>query len=133
MRSPTTSPPAPGTEVDDVEPSDPLVAPDGEWRIDESTPLREVLVPESGKAVVPDTGTDRWGLTSWLDDATVVGYSVDGPGPEDRVGPGDSLRLITCTVPDGSCAVVDGTEGQRVLLPLGTRPTYELNLTTPEA
>lgn len=121
-----------GTEVDDVEATDPLVSPDGAWRIDESTPLREVLVPGSGEEVVPDTGTDRWGLTSWLDDTTVVGYSVDGPGPDDRVGPGDVLGLITCTVPDGTCAAVDGTEGRRVLLPLGTRPTYELNLTTPE-
>ena len=122
-----------GTEVDGVEPTDPLVSPDGAWRIDESTPLREVLVPESGDEVVPDTGTDRWGLTSWLDDTTVVGYSVDGPGPDDRVGPGDELALLTCTVPQGACATVDGTAGRRVLLPLGTRPTYELNLTTPEA
>lgn len=53
-----------GTEVDGVEPTDPLVSPDGAWRIDESTPLREVLVPESGDEVVPDTGTDRWGLVS---------------------------------------------------------------------
>ena len=77
-------------------------------------------------------GTDRWGLTAWLDDTTVVGYSVDGPGPDDQVAPGDSLALVTCTVPDGSCATVDGTAGQRVLLPLGTRPTHELNLTSPE-
>ncbi len=121
-----------GTETDDVEPTDPLVSPDGAWRIDESTPLREVLVSETGEEVVPDTGTRRWGLTSWLDDTTVVGFSIDGPGTGDQVGPDNVLAMMTCTVPDGACASVEGTQGQRVLLPYGTQGSSGFNLTTRE-
>ena len=121
-----------GTETDEVEPTDPLVSPDGAWRIDESTPLREVLVSETGEEVVPDTGTRRWGLTSWVDDTTVVGFSIDGPGTGDQVGPDDSLVMMTCTVPDGACTSVEGTQGQRVLLAYSTHGSSGFNLTTPE-
>lgn len=121
-----------GTETDDVEPTDPLVSPDGAWRIDESTPFREVLVSESGEEVVPDTGTRRWGLTSWVDDTTVLGFSIDGPGTGDQVGPDNSLAMMTCTVPDGACASVEGTQGQRVLLPYGPGGSSGFNLTTRE-
>ena len=121
-----------GTETDDVEPADPLVSPDGAWRIDESTPLREVLVSETGEEVVPDVGARRWGLTSWIDDTTVVGASIDGPGTGGQVGPDNSLAMMTCTVPDGACATVEGTQGQRILLPYSTRGSTGFNLTTPE-
>ncbi len=123
-----------GTEADDsAGVVDPLVSPDGAWRIDESVALRELLVSESGEQVVPDAGTERWGLTTWVDATTVLGYAVAGPGEGGEVGPDNTLTMITCTVPDGACTQVEGTTDQRLLLPLGTRPTYELNLTTPEA
>jgi hypothetical protein len=121
-----------GTETSDAEPADPLVSPDGAWRIDESTPLREVLVSETGEELVPDTGTRRWGLSSWLDDTTVVGFSIDGPGTGDQVGPDNSLAMMTCTVPDGECISVEGTDGQRVLLPYGIEGSSGFDLTTRE-
>lgn len=121
-----------GAETDDVEPTDPLVSPDGAWRIDESTPFREVLVSETGEEVVPDTGTRRWGLTSWVDDTTVLGFSIDGPGTGDQVGPDNSLAMMTCKVPDGACASVEGTQGQRVLLPYSPGGSSGFNLTTRE-
>lgn len=120
-----------GSEVDDLEPTDPSVSPDGSWRID-GRDYREVLLSEAGEEVVPDTGTERWGLTSWLDDSTVVGFSIAGPGAGDRVGPDNSLAMMTCTVPDGACATVEGTEGQRVLLPHGADGPAGFDLTTPE-
>lgn len=99
-------------------PADPLVSADGAWRIEQRDGLRDVVVAGSGDELVPDTGTPRWTLSRWLDDTTVVGVAVDGPGDGDEVGPDDTLTLMTCDVPSGACELVGGTAGELVHLPL---------------
>jgi hypothetical protein len=114
-------------------PADPLVSPDGAWRIEQRDGLRDVVVPRSGEEVLPDTGTARWTLSRWLDDTTVVGVAVDGPGDVDVVGPDDTLTLMTCDVPSGGCELVGGTEGELVHLPLRPGETGRFDLRPREA
>ena len=114
-------------------PADPELSPDGEWRIDLRPGLRDALVAPSGDEVVPDTGTPRWTLSSWVDADTVLGVAVDGPGEGDEIGPEDALALMTCQVPSGACRPVDGTSGERVVLPLRTQPTSVIDLRPREA
>lgn len=101
---------------------DPLVSRDGDWRIEQTAGLRDVVVGPEGDELVPDAGTPRWTLTSWLGASTVIGVAIAGEGSGDTVGPGNSLALMTCRVPSGTCETVPGTEGERVLLPLRTVP-----------
>jgi hypothetical protein len=114
-------------------PDDPELSPDGAWRIDLRPGLRDALVAPSGDEVVPDTGTPRWTLSSWVDADTVLGVAVDGPGEGDEIGPDDTLALVTCEVPSGDCRPVDGTSGERVVLPLRTQPTSVIDLRPREA
>ncbi|KRE99586.1 hypothetical protein ASG88_13260 [Nocardioides sp. Soil777] len=114
--------PAPG------EAGDPLVSPDGRARIRQRDALRDVVVVEQGDEVVPRAGTARWTLVRWVDDDTVLGVAIDGPGRGQEIGPGDTLTLMTCALPSGDCREVPGTTGERVVLPLGTRPTTVIGL-----
>ena len=54
---------------------DPLVSPDGAWRIEQREGLRDVVVGRSGDEVVPDTDTSRSTLSRWIDDETVLGVA----------------------------------------------------------
>lgn len=114
-------------------PADPLASPDDSWRIEQRDGLRDVVVARSGDEVVPNTGTARWTLSRWLDDTTVVGVAVDGPGDGDAVGPDDTLTLMTCDVPSGACELVGGTEGELVHLPLHPGATGRFDLRPREA
>ena len=113
--------PAPG------EAGDPLVSPDGRARIVQREALRDVVV-EQGDEVVPRAGSSRVTLSRWVDDDTVLGVAIDGPRRGQEIGPEDTLTLITCAVPSGACRQVPGTTGERVVLPLGTRPTTVIGL-----
>lgn len=122
-----------GRELGDDEatpgaPTDPQRSPDGSWGFEERPGLHDVLVSSAGDVVVPDPGTARWSLSRWVDDRTVLGVAVDGPGKGDVVGPGDSLTLVTCEVPSGACRSVAGTTGVRVVFPLGTLPGSAVDL-----
>ncbi|RYB90236.1 hypothetical protein EUA06_12695 [Nocardioides glacieisoli] len=98
--------------------ADPLQSPAGGWRIEQRDGLRAVLVPDAGEDVVPDAPAERWTLSRWIDEGTVLGIAVDGPGDGDTVGPDDVLSLMTCQVPSGACVTVPGTAGERVVVPL---------------
>ena len=117
-----------GREVGDDEEipgsvTDPLASPDGEWRIEQPIGLRDVLVPAAGDDLLPQAGTSRWTLSNWLDATTVLGVAIDGPDRGEAIGPDDTLTLMTCAVPSGACALVDGTTGELVVLPLGMPST----------
>jgi hypothetical protein len=122
-----------GRELGDDEPTpgataDPQRSPDGSWGFEERRGLHDVLVSSAGDVVVPDPGTARWALSRWVDDRTVLGVAVDGPGKGDVIGPGDSLTLVTCEVPSGACRSVAGTTGEQVVFPLGTVPGWAVDL-----
>ena len=91
-------------------------SPDGSWAIDDRGEV-EVLLSADGERVRPRTGTPRWGLGWWIDDETVVGVALSGPGRGASVGPDDTATLITCRVPDGACEDVEGTTGQLLRFP----------------
>lgn len=91
-------------------------SPSGEWAI-EDRGLDDRLVSEAGDAVRPTTGAPRWDLRWWLDDTTVVGIAVSGPGRGTDVGPANTAVLVTCQVPDGSCSTVEGTGGKLLGFP----------------
>ncbi|HWJ09419.1 MAG TPA: hypothetical protein VNS46_08590 [Nocardioides sp.] len=99
-------------------------SPDGEWSIrpgpDGERWSAPQLVADDGRAVVtrldgadlgfgpldPAPRDVTWTLDSWLDASTAVGSarvsaSVDGA---------ETWVLVTCTVPDGACRAVPGTE-----------------------
>lgn len=104
----------------------PLTSPDGAWTIQQPPRGAPRLVPAAGGSAVPtrltaaDLGVDPlepqprdidWTLDSWIDDTTAVGTatvsaSVDGA---------QTFPLVTCTVPDGACRVVPGTEDGAIL------------------
>jgi hypothetical protein len=119
-----------GDEAAAGEPRDPLVSPDGRARIVQREALGDVVVLGQGDELVPRAGTARWTLSRWVDEDTVLGVAIDGPGRGQEIGPEDTLTLITCAVPSGACREVPGTTGERVVLPLGTRPTTVVGLET---
>lgn len=96
-----------------------LESPDGAWTVAPGSALRHRLVAADGTVVVPRTGADRWLLDRWLDDTTVLGTAVDGPGRGARLDPRDRTALLGCVVPSGACRVVEATAGQRVVFPAG--------------
>ncbi len=98
-------------------PSDPI-SPGGSWSI-EDRGFDDRIVSADGDPVQVRTDTPRRDLRWWLDDSTVVGIAIAGPGEGQDLGPDDTSRLVTCHVPDGSCTPVDGTEGVRVRFPVG--------------
>ncbi|QSR28853.1 hypothetical protein CFH99_24845 [Nocardioides aromaticivorans] len=103
-----------------------LTSPGGAWTIRQPPRGAPQLVPAAGGAPVTtrltaaDLGVDPlepqprdlgWRLDSWLDDATAAGIatvsaSLDGA---------QTFPLVTCTVPDGACRVVPGTEDGAIL------------------
>lgn len=97
-------------------------SPGGDWSLQpvrdgQTTPPR--LVGADGTTVtarLDAPGLQSWSLDSWLDADTAVGSAVLGDGPLGE----QTLVLVTCALPAGSCAVVDGTE-DGALLPAGRR------------
>ena len=108
------------------DPSDPTTS-DGAWTI-EDRGLNDVVLSDSGDAVRLRTGAPRWDLRWWLDDATVVGVAVSGPGKGTEVGPGDSGALMTCAVPAGSCTTIEESSGVLVRFPVGAGDDDSLGL-----
>ena len=111
-----------GAVIDPVDaglrsPSDPT-SPDGSWAIDDRG-LQDRVVDQAGQAVVLRTGAPRWDLRWWLDDTTVVGAAVSGPGTGTKIGPGDRAALMTCRVPDGTCSTIEETAGRSLRFPIG--------------
>lgn len=114
---------------------DPLdrTSPDGTWAIDDRGQV-EVLLSADGDRVRPRTGTPRWDLGWWLDDRTVVGIEISGPGSSIELGPDDSAALVTCQVPSGTCQTIEGTEDMLLRFPVGDSPSDAVDLrggTTP--
>ncbi len=107
---------------------DATTSPDGAWQVIDRPGLADVLESTDGEVVAPRTGSERWTLSFWADDDTVVGVAVDGPGRGPRVDPDDTTRLMTCTVPAGRCDVVADTAGELVVLPAKTAPYSGLQL-----
>ena len=77
-------------------------APDGAWSIQDRG-LDDRIVSQDGEPVRFRAGTPRRDLRWWLDDSTVVGIAVSGPGAGQDLGPDNSATLVTCQVPDGTC------------------------------
>jgi hypothetical protein len=101
----------------------PLPSPDGAWQIPaqefgavpslesaDGSRVETSLPPPSGPLGSPDvTGPplEEWSLGGWTDATTAVGKTPTRDGSSvDWTSP----ALITCVVPSGECAVVDGTE-----------------------
>ena len=99
-------------------PTDP-VSPDQAWSIQDRG-FDDRILSASGEPVPVRTGTPRRDLRWWLDDATVVGIAISGPGSGQELGPANTSTLITCRVPDGSCTTVSGTAGARIVFPVGS-------------
>ena len=112
---------------------DPLVSPDGAWRIEQRDGPGDVVVHRSGDEVVPDAGTARSTLSRWLDDRTVIGVAIDGPGEGGTIGPDDTVTLMTCTVPSGECTLLPDTAGELVHLPQRPGATGRFDLRPREA
>lgn len=98
--------------------SDPAESPDGQWRIEKPEAGPDRVVDADGAEVPLEVGTPRWNLAWWADAATAVGTTITGPGRGKRTTPGDTVRLLACTVPAGRCETYDDSAGQRVLFPL---------------
>jgi hypothetical protein len=98
-------------------PSDP-VSPDQQWTI-EDRGLDDAVVSGSGEAVQVRTASPRRDLRWWLDDSTVVGIAITGPGTAQELGSDNRATLITCRVPEGTCRQVEGTAGDRLQFPVG--------------
>jgi hypothetical protein len=112
-----------GEVVDPVDagirdPSDPI-SPDGTWAI-EDRGFGDRVVEADGEAVRLRIGAPRWDLRWWLDEATVVGVAVSGPGTGTKIVADDRVALMTCQVPDGACGTVEETTGMALRFPVGS-------------
>ncbi|MRJ76661.1 hypothetical protein GEV29_08945 [Aeromicrobium sp. SMF47] len=77
---------------------------------------RDELESDTGGArLVPRTAAVSWSLDSWLGPTRVVGYANVGLENADRLNNPEDRTLMTCTVPDGRCTLVPGSE--RAILP----------------
>ncbi|WP_168798423.1 hypothetical protein, partial [Nocardioides sp.] len=84
------------------------LSPDGHRVIDYD--LLSALDVRTGERVRFDVGTSDAGAYEWLD-ADTVAVLREGAG-------GDTVDLLTCEVPAGTCAVVvEGLDGERVVIP----------------
>ncbi|MFC7361284.1 hypothetical protein [Nocardioides astragali] len=101
-----------------LDPADPT-SPDGAWAIEDHD-FHDRVVSASGDVVRLSTGVPRWDLRWWLDDSTVVGVAISGPGKGLEILPTDRRELMTCQVPDGACTLVEGTSGALVIFPWGS-------------
>ncbi|TWG92665.1 hypothetical protein L615_000700000720 [Nocardioides sp. J9] len=114
-------------------PREGLVArsPDGRWRIrpggpriegEDQTVVRPRPTADSlGITAKPGAGPGDlyWSLDSWLDDTTAVGTVYVSAGGD------EAWVVVTCTVPDGACRAVPGTEGG-VVVPVDRDHDYAL-------
>lgn len=98
-------------------PSDPT-SPDGAWTIRDRG-FDDQVTSREGEPTPIVTGTPRRDLRWWLDDSTVVGIAISGPGAGQDLGPDNASTLVTCQVPEGSCTPVDATTGVRITFPVG--------------
>jgi hypothetical protein len=98
-------------------PSDPT-SPDGAWSIQDRG-FDDLITSRGGEPVRIRAGTPRRDLRWWLDDSTVVGIAISGPGTAQDLGPDNTSTLVTCDLPDGACTPVAGTAGKRVSFPVG--------------
>lgn len=104
-------------------------SPDGEWIIEDQKTLQDAVVSTDHDDMVPlDPGSSRWYLSGWLDSDTVIGARIDGPGSSRKVSLEDSLTLMTCEVPTGTCARIPETTDEQIILPMGVDSTFVLNL-----
>ena len=107
-------------------------SPDGRWRIADADvygdgPPHDHLVG-AGRTLQPRSDADLLDLRWWVDDSTVAGIAVDGQVADGAYAPGSSAVLVTCVVPSGACAEVDGTRDEDVVLPEGTAEDSTLHL-----
>jgi hypothetical protein len=108
---------------------DPNESPDGEWIIEDQETMQDAVVSTNRADVVPlDPGSSRWYLSGWLDSDTVIGARIDGPGSSKKVSLEDSLTLMTCEVPAGTCTRIPETTNEQIVLPMGVDSTFVLNL-----
>jgi hypothetical protein len=56
------------------------------------------------------TAAVSWSLDSWLGPTRVVGYANVGLENANRLNDPEDRALMTCTVPDGRCTLVPGSE-----------------------
>jgi hypothetical protein len=99
---------------------DQLTSPDGEWRIEKPEDGPDRIVGPDGQEVPVTAPGPRWNLGWWADDQTAVGTHITGPNTGKRTEPGDSVALMTCEVPSGTCEVFEETAGQTVVFPVGS-------------
>ena len=98
----------------------PLESPDGAWQIPaqelgaapqlesaDGERVTTTVAPSSGAPDVTGPPLEEWSLGGWSDATTVVGTT---PSRDGSSVDWDSPALITCAVPSGECAVVEGTE-----------------------
>ncbi len=101
-------------------PFDDRTSPDGAWRILDDESWQDQLVSADGERATPDSGTARRDLVWWVDDLTVAGFAISGPGTGSQLAADDRGTLMTCVVPSGACEVVEETAGTTVRFPTGT-------------
>lgn len=110
-----------GAPASDDEPPvvrDALTSPDGTWRIEKPDTGPDRVVDADGRPIDLQVPERRWNLSWWADPETVVGTVITGPGTGKRTTEGDTVTLLSCTVPDGRCTVLDGSAGETVVFPL---------------
>ena len=110
-----------GAPASDDEPPlvrDALTSPDGTWRIEKPDSGPDRVVDADGRVVDLQVPQERWNLSWWADQETAVGTVITGPGTGKRTTEGDTVTLLSCTVPTGACTVLEDSAGQTVLFPL---------------
>lgn len=98
---------------------DPLVSPDGTWRIEKPATGTDRVVGSDGSQVDLVVDEPRWNLSWWADAETAVGTVITGPGTGKRTEPGDTVQLLSCSVPSGECAAHPESAGEKVTFPIG--------------
>ncbi|MCF6377855.1 hypothetical protein L2K70_09580 [Nocardioides KLBMP 9356] len=108
-----------GREADPSALLDPLASPNGAWTIETKRDgtVRTVASPGGERVRLQLPEGWRSYLSAWADGSTAVGVSVKG-GASPELDPGDTVRLLTCQVPDGTCEVRTDVPDGTVLLPM---------------
>lgn len=108
-----------GRESDPMSRPSDTTSPDGAWTIqaERDGTVRAVESPSGEQVPLQLPAGQRSYLTAWADDSTAVGVSVEG-GAEEGLDPGDTVRLLTCRVPDGECEVRTDVPDGTVVLPM---------------
>lgn len=94
-------------------------SPDGAWTIQSRRDGSVRAVESRSGEQVPlrlPAGRRSY-LTSWADESTAVGVSVEG-GSEPELDPGDTIRLLTCRIPEGQCENVPDVPDGPLRLPM---------------